>query len=234
MKLKLVKKVDEAAGTKSFYFESDKPIKYLPGQFFYITLPKLTQEEKTGPTRMFTASSSPTEKLLRFTTRMRDTSGFKHSLDGYSIGEMVEVEGPSGTFVIDKNEKGPHVYIAGGIGVTPAISIIQYISDKNLDTSIHLIYSNRKKEDIAFKKDLDKLAGKNIKVTYTLTEENDPNWKGETGRVDEKMIQKLVPETKLQNYWISGPSKMVTTIQDVLTKMGVPLKQIHTEGFSGY
>ncbi|EKD57627.1 MAG: hypothetical protein ACD_57C00206G0001, partial [uncultured bacterium] len=81
MKLKLVKKKNEAEGTKSFFFESETKVDYSPGQYFFITLPKLNYPDQRGETRHFTLSSSPTEQLLRITTRIRPESGYKKTLD---------------------------------------------------------------------------------------------------------------------------------------------------------
>ena len=98
MKLRLVKKTDEAKGTKSFFWEPEKKINYLPGQYFYFTLPKMTREDPKGNTRHFTLSSSPTEgNLIRHTTRIRE-SGYKKSLDDLKIGSEILGEGPNGTF----------------------------------------------------------------------------------------------------------------------------------------
>src|SRR3990172_9740092 len=105
MLLKLKEKVKEAMGTTTFLWESEKSVSYLPGQYFYYTLPKLIYPDSKGPTRHFTLSSSPTEgKLLKLTTKIRKESGFKQTLDALPIGSQVEGEGPSGTFIIDEHE----------------------------------------------------------------------------------------------------------------------------------
>jgi len=137
MKLALVKKEDVAKGTKSFYWEPEKKVNYLPGQYFYYTLPKLNYDDPRGPTRHFTISSSPTEdNLLRLTTRIRPESAYKKTLDELKIGDTVSGEGPSGTFILDEHEKGPHVLIAGGIGITPFRSFIKYNIDNNLSDTL--------------------------------------------------------------------------------------------------
>jgi len=100
MKLELVDKKIEAQGTKSFFWETQKEIKYLPGQYFYFTLPKLSYPDSRGATRHFSLSSSPTEgKLIRCTTRIRQESGFKKTLDELPIGSEIEGEGPEGSYI---------------------------------------------------------------------------------------------------------------------------------------
>src|SRR3989344_6788227 len=157
MQLKLVKKVTEARGTKSFFWEPEKPVDWLPGQYYYFTLPKLNYPDARGATRHITISSSPTEgKLLRLTTRIRQESGYKKTLDTLAIGDVIEGEGPNGTLILDENEKGKsHIFLAGGIGITPFRSFIKYNIDKNLKIPMYLIYSNSVPGEIVFKKELD-------------------------------------------------------------------------------
>ncbi len=233
MVLKLVKKIEEAKGTKSFFFEPSEKITWLPGQYFYHTLPKLNYPDTKGATRHFTISSSPTEgNLIRLTTRIRDGSGFKQTLDELPIGSAIEGEGPSGTFIIDENEPGTHVILAGGIGITPFRSIIKYILDKKLKTPIYLIYSNSTPEEITFKEELEGWTKKssNIKIEFVVTSKD--------GRVDEGKINKFLENWKLQiadcTFWLCGPPPMVDAMEQVLGKMNVGLGQVRSEKFTGY
>lgn len=241
MKLKLVKKQTEARGTKSFFFEPEKKIDWLPGQFYYFTLPKLNYPDPKGATRHLTISASPTEgSLIRLTTRVREESGFKKTLDELALGEIIEGEGPSGTFILDEAEKDQkHVFLAGGIGITPFRSIIKYLVDKKLKTPIHLIYSNSVPEEIAFRKELMDWAKKypNIRVDMTITkpEESKEKWTGLTGRIDEKLLSNLITES-LNNFvfWLCGPPAMVDAMEAVLGKLNVPLANVRSEKFTGY
>lgn len=233
MKLKLVKKTNEAKGTKSFFFEPDQKITWLPGQYFYFTLPALTHSDPRGATRHFTISSSPTEgNLIRLTTRIRDESGFKQTLDELPTGSVIEGEGPNGTFIIDENEPGPHFVLAGGIGITPFRAIAKYLADKKLKTSLYILYSNSTAEEIAFKKELESLVKKNpnIKIEFIVTSKD--------GRIDEEKIKKFLDHWSLAikdcAFWISGPPAMVDAMETVLGKMDVRAGQVRSEKFTGY
>ena len=239
MKLKLVEKRDEAKGTKSFFWETEKPVNYLAGQYFYFTLPSLNYPDPRGATRHFTLSSSPTEgNLLRNTTRIREESGYKKTLDDLEIGTLIEGEGPNGTFILDEAEPGPHVFLAGGIGITPFRSMIKYAADKNLNTQIHLIYSNSIPEEIAFRAELDGLAKSwpNLKLDMTVTkpEESKEPWKGLTGRIDENLIQKLVPDINNNIFWVCGPPAMVEAMEQTLGKLNLSSGKVRSEKFTGY
>lgn len=239
MKLKLVEKREEAQGTKSFFFETEKEIKYLPGQFFYFTLPKLTYKDARGATRHFTLSSSPTEgKIIRMTTRMRKESGYKKTLDELEIGVTIEGEGPSGEFILDENEPGPHVFLTGGIGITPFRSIIKYHLDKDLLTKIHFIYSNKTPELISFREELEEWAkgNDNFKLDLVITQPEDSKkpWKGLRGRIDETMIRKLVGDVSKPTFWICGPPAMVDGMEKQMGKLKVSIGKVRSEKFTGY
>ena len=159
MQLQLVKKVDEARGTKSFFFNivdgylSEEKLSWEPGQYIYITLPYLNYPDERGDTRHFTISSSPTEgDLIRITIRIRQESGYKKTLDELPIGSEVEGKGPQGTFLFDSKIEY-NIFLAGGIGITPFRSIIKNVIDdkQKQKTNIHLIYSNSD-NDFIFKK----------------------------------------------------------------------------------
>ncbi|MBI4157342.1 FAD-dependent oxidoreductase [Candidatus Woesebacteria bacterium] len=233
MKLKLIKKNNEAKGTVSFFFKPEKKVNWLPGQYFYHTLPKLKYPDPKGATRHFTISSSPTEgNTIRLTTRIRDESGFKQTLNGLQVGAEIEGEGPSGTFILDENEPGPHVILAGGIGITPFRAIIKYIIDNRLKIPIYLIYSNSAPEEITFKKEFEGWVKKNsnIKIEFVITRKD--------GRVDESMINNFLKNWKLQTasctFWVCGPPPMVDAMEKALGKMSVSLSQVRSEKFTGY
>lgn len=241
MKLTLVKKQDEAKGTKSFFWEPEKSLTYLPGQFLYYTLPSLKYPDPRGDTRHFTICSSPTEgKTLRLTTRIRPESGYKKTLDELPLGSEIEGEGPNGTFILNDNDLGPHVFLAGGIGITPFRCMLKYVADKKLSHQIHLIYSNSIPEEITFRKEFEQLVltYPNIKISMTITkpEESKEKWTGLTGRIDENLIKKLVTSDYSSSalFWLCGPPPMVDAVRDILGKVGVTSNRLRAEKFTGY
>ncbi len=231
MKLKLIKKLDEARGTKSFFWEPEGKVDFLPGQFYYFTLPKLNYPDGRGSTRHFTISSSPTEgNVLRLTTRIREESGFKKTLDELALGDEVEGEGPNGTFILDESEKGKnHVFLAGGIGITPFRVFLRYNIDKKLNIPMHLIYSNSD-SDFAFKRELEDMQKKYdfIKVDFFDT--------SKSGHLDEKSIKNLVSESELSSsvFWMVGPPGFTNAMEEVVEKLKIDSDKIRSEKFTGY
>lgn len=239
MKLKLIEKRDEASGTKSFFWQPEKPVNWLAGQYYYFTIPVMKYPDPRGNTRHFTISSSPTEgSILRITTRIRPESGYKKTLDELPIGSVIDGEGPNGTFILDESTKNSNVFIAGGIGITPFRSIIKYVVDKKLGTNIHLIYSNSTPEEITFRKELEEWMGANpnIKIDMTIShpEESKEQWTGLTGRVDDVMIKKLIYDIENPTFWVCGPPAMIDAMELVLGKMGITSDHIRSEKFTGY
>lgn len=241
MKLKLTDKKEEASATKSFFFEPEEKVEWLPGQYFYITLPKLIHEDPKGDARHLTNSASPTEgSIVRITTRLRKESGFKQTLDSLPIGSVVEGKGPNGIFCIDEKSLGNHIFLAGGIGITPFRSIIKYALDKNLGINMSLVYSNSLPEEITFREDMEKWTKnhQNFKLYTTISkpDESSQKWEGATGRIDENLINKLFGKDDIQKstFWLSGPPVFVSAMEDLLSKIRVPLDNIRTEKFTGY
>lgn len=229
MKAKLIKKKAEAKNTVSFYFKPEKNVSFLPGQYYYFTLPKLDFPDSRGATRHFTIASSPTEtELIMLTTRIREESGYKKTLDALPIGSVVEIEGPNGTLILDESEKeSSHVLIAGGIGITPFRSIIKYNVDKKLKIPMYLIYSNNSPEFV-YKKELDQIAKSNdyIKIAYFDS--------SVSGHLNESSLRALIANDDSLNatFWLVGPPPFIDAVEVALEKLKI--NNVRSEKFTGY
>ena len=241
MRLKLVKKIKEAKGTMSFFWEPEREIQWFPGQYFYYTLPKLKFEDSRGPTRQFTIASSPTEgQILRLTTKFpEEMSGFKKTLLTFNTGDIVEGEGPSGMLKFNEDEKDKvHIFLAGGVGITPFRASIKYDIDKNLHTKIYLIYSNSQVPEIAYRRELESWAAKydQLKLNITISEQIDRKWRGLIGRVNIDMVNKLIKTRKEDNlaFWAVGPPKFVYAMETIIDNFNIAPENKHIEIFTGY
>ena len=197
-----------------------------------LTIPGIEKGKK-----IFTIASSPYEKDLVFVMRLRD-SEFKNKMISLTIGEIIDAEGPTGhKFIIHDNKKIPAVFISGGIGITPTISMLKQIMHDRIPYRIILFYSNRKEEDISFKEEIKELENKNenLKVIFTITQDSEnKSWKGERGRIDGKMIKKYVSDINLPFFYIAGPPEMVTKMKEGIEGIGVSEEHILTKKFGGY
>lgn len=227
MELKLVNKISESSNTKSFFFEPENKIKWIPGQYIYITIPKLNYYDRRGNIRHFTISSSPTEdNLIRITIKMREQSGYKKTLDELPIGYVLEGKGPMELFLIDKSIK-KNVFLAGGIGVTPFRSMIKYNTDLDLKIPMHLIYSNSNDEYI-FKNEFDELQTKYkyIKITYYNSTIS--------GHLNKNKLNSILDIDETDKFWIVGPNPFVDAMEETLEQLNIPSDRILTEKFTGY
>lgn len=240
MQLSLVKKIEEARDTTTFFFKPETPLIWLAGQYIHITLSKLNYPDERGATRHFTIASSPTEgDLLQITTRIRKESGYKKTLNELPIGSVVEGGGLHGLFVFDENSKN-NVFLAGGIGITPFRSMIKWNIDKqslagsagkNLKIPMYLIYSNSDSEFV-FKDELDNWQKENdfLKIQYVNT--------SEIGHLDSKMIKKSVDDWGLKHsectFWIVGPNTFVNAMEEILDELNISGNNIKSEKFTGY
>ncbi|KKQ75946.1 MAG: Oxidoreductase FAD-binding domain protein [Candidatus Woesebacteria bacterium GW2011_GWB1_38_5b] len=203
MKAIFVNKKQEIGNIYSFYFKTKKPQKYYAGQYYYFTL--------NGITKQFTLSSSPTEKLISITTKIHENSEFKKALSALKKGSFVDIEGPNGVLFVDQNLTGQHVFIAGGLGITPFRSMITYLKAKNINAKIKLVYSSS--DGFVFRRPL-------------------PNTVLLDKRIDKQILKKHL--IKDATYWVCGPPAMVTDVENMLIRLKIPQEKILSEKFSGY
>jgi len=230
-RLKFLGKEEIAKNTFSFYFERPKDFVFTAGQNLRLVFPDVENGRRT-----FTIASAPYEKDLKVAMRIRD-SEFKKKIISLEKGDFMEMEGPTGhKFSLHEDKKIPAVFIAGGIGIVPALSIISQTIHDNLKHEIFLFYSNRKKEDISFYRELKKMQEKNpnLKVIFILTKEMNNHEKFEHKRINESMIKKYTPNIKGPFYYISGPEGMVFGMNEMLKEMKINEEKIMTKKFSGY
>jgi len=170
-------------------------------------------------------------------TRMRD-SAFKRVLGSAQTDYEVEIKGPFGSLVLEKNDIRPVVILTGGIGVTPFRSMILQAAEENLMRPIYLFFSNRRPEDAPFLKELTGLQDrfKNFTCINTMTnmEGSHTSWEGETGYITINMIKKYTNELKESVYYIAGPPNMVQAMRTILTEANIEIASIHSEDFLGY
>ena len=222
------------ADTYELWFEPDKKFDFIPGQYMEVTFPH-SKPDSRGVRRFFTIASSPTEKRILIATRISEkSSSFKRALKSVSSGAGISLSSISGGFVLPKDVSEPLIFIAGGIGITPFRSMVQYLLDKNEKRDIVLLYSNRTENDIVFRDTFQAGASVGVKTVYTLTDETSENWQGRTGLIDDEFIKHEVPDFARRTFYISGPAGMVRSFEAMVTKMGIPRGQIKHDYFPGY
>ena len=237
MRICLKERRPETADSMSFIFDlCGQQLQYRSGQILHYELDALAFPDERGNSRHFTISSSPTEEgIVMFTTRVRG-SGFKETLRLAPIGYELSCQTPEGEFVLRQGEtRRRHVFIAGGIGITPYRSILRCSVDMNEPLNVFMLYFNRSSSDIIFRLELESIARQmpTFSLVNVLTEPEE-GWKGQLGKLDEETLRKWVPDPDELIFWISGPPGMVGTCRELLELIGVKEQSIRTDRFMGY
>lgn len=235
---KLLHKQEVAAGTKAFHFEKPANFQFRAGQFVDVTLIDPPETDASGSTRTFTLASAPFENELMVVTRMREHSAFKRVFGALPPGAEVMIEGPMGSFTLHSNASKAAVFFAGGIGITPFLSIVKQAAHEHLPHRIHLFYSNRMPEAAAFLDTLAEMEKANPRfhliATMTDMDQSKRTWSGETGFIDAAMMRRHIEIPLEAIYSIAGPPEMVEAMQRMLVEAGVDPDAVRTEEFAGY
>lgn len=234
MKAKIIDKKEIAKGTLLVTFSVLEPVSFKPGQFFFVTLTNPFYTDDEGNRRHFSIVNAPTEQnILQMATRLRD-SAFKKSLQQLPLDSEVEVGPIGGAFVLPDYTSQPLVFIAGGIGITPYISMLRFIKDKKLPYKVTLLYSNKDRASSAFLGELEQLAKEipNFKLICIMTQ--DEEWNGEKRHIDKTMLREYFPSIDKNLYYVAGPTSMVEMLVKALKDAGVSDSNIKSENFTGY
>ena len=180
----------------------------------------------------FSLASAPTEEVLKFATVIRDESELKEEMDARQPGDTFILSGPFGELVYE-DEEDKIGLIAGGIGVTPFIGILKYLTDCQLGTEATLLYSSRSLAATAFYHELAELCEANdrLRVAYAMTD--DPTYDGDRGRIDRHFVRKHVADYTERAWYVAGPPDFVAAINHML-RTELRLRNIKLEVFTGY
>lgn len=236
--LPLLKKEQLTKDTFTFFFKRTGDERdFVPGQYYEMKL-DINNPDERGDSRVFTISSSPTDReFITITTRIIQSS-FKLRLNEVKQGEKVQFHGPWDDLNFDEHDASPHVFLAGGIGITPYHSILKYTTDKNIQIPMILFVSWKNRDEMVFDEFFRDANNHLEHFSYvpTLTEEGlqPSEWDGELGRINSDMIRKYVSDISNSKYFFSGPPAMVNALKQTVIEMGVSKEKIIAEEFEGY
>lgn len=226
-----------ANATMAFHFEKPAGFSFKPGQAIDVVLRDPPATDAQNARHTFSIVSAPFEHELVVATRMRD-SAFKRALKALPIGAQRAIEGPFGSLTLHNDRARPAVFIAGGIGVTPFMSILRQATKDRLPQRLLLLYSNRRSEDAAFLAELQRLErqGETFRLIATMTQLGDSRcpWEGETGVIDGPLIKRAVAGLAAPIYYVAGPPALVEAMRQTLNGAGIDDDDIRSEDFYGY
>lgn len=227
-----------ARDTGEFTFTSNHKIKFEAGQYMEFTLDHYPVDSR-GNRRYFTISSSPLEDRISIGIKFdkNNSSSFKKALAEMEIGDQIFAGQIGGDFILPKDKKQKICFIAGGIGVTPFKSMINYLIDKDETRDIVLVYCAKRIEELAYTNLFHRAnVTFGLKAVSTLTDlDHIPeDWVGYKGFIDAGMIITEVPDYLDRTFYISGPNSLVQASSKMLIEIGVKKNKIKTDYFPGF
>lgn len=208
----------------AFLFPKDKSFTFTPGEYMEWTLPHKNMDSR-GNRRYLSLASSPTEDTVLAVIRYYEPpSSYKKNLIAMQKGETITAINLSGDFILPKNLSTPIAFIAGGVGITPFRSMIQYIVDKQLKCDIVLLFINKTPDEIVFQDVFKKAEAYGVRTVYHTSSTD--------GHVTEEVIKKNIPDYMNRIFYMSGSQLMVSDLKKILK--GLKVKKIKTDFFPGY
>lgn len=199
-------------------FEAEDPqFTFRPGEYVQIVL-------ANGQKRYFSVMSSPSElPVIKIGTRPSN-SEFKKILASMPLGTTIEVNGPWGDVVLpDDGKERSYYFIAGGIGVTPFLSMIKYKTEQLLPCDVSLLYFSDNPP--LFKTDLENWAVESMHTRVLFVHE----------RISPAVLKpKLLEDYASSIFFVAGPPGFVNSAMSALKDIGIPQQKIIHESYTGY
>ena len=141
---------------------------------------------------------------------------------------------PAGRFTFTGTEAEGIVMIGGGVGITPLMAKIRYLTDLGWPGKIHLVFAVKTEADIIFRDEIDYLRRRfpNLCVTITLTRGTASGWSGERGRISAELLTRVIPQIASQRVHVCGPAEMNESMIKMLRDLGVDDERIKLESFA--
>lgn len=235
--VQLLRREIVAEDTMAFYFSTPDGFAFKPGQSILLKIAVPSESGNVEDSRRFTIASAPQDRELMIATRLRNTP-FKQTLKDLPIGTKVSINGPSGTMVLNENADRPLVFLAGGIGITPFLSMARDAVRRRLPHPIWLFYGNRRPEDAAFLDELHELARRrstfHVIAVMSQPENSARGWIGETGFIRRELLERHLADPRVAHYYFAGPPAMTAAMREMLKELGVPKRAMRSEDFFGY
>jgi predicted ferric reductase len=203
---------------------------YMPGQFSFIAFLSAHISKEEHP---FTIASTLTRpSFLEFI--VRTTGDWTSQLKNLQPGDRVLMNGPFGLFShLRLCQKKEIILIAGGIGITPMLSMLRYMADHDDQRKITLIWSNQTRKHIIFPHEFQNLEVqlKRLRILHVMT--RDPEFTGEKGRLDRLKLKRLISDCSISSaVFVCGPDQMMQEVYNALVSLGFSRRMIFMERFS--
>jgi len=218
-------------------FQQEHPVRFRPGQYLDWTLAH-DHTDSRGNRRYFTISSSPGDDDLTIGVEFKEpSSSFKKRLKAMEPGERIAAGHLAGDFVMPRDPQEKLAFVAGGIGVTPFISMIRDLMERGEKRDVVVLVTNRYETGAAYLDVFEKARTElGTRTVFTLTGPRDTlpaGWAGRTGRIDDRFVREEVPDYEQRVFYICGSQRLVGGIKETLAGLDIERGNIRSDFFPG-
>jgi predicted ferric reductase len=199
-----------------------KAIKFKPGQFAFVKFSSKVLSREAHP---FSFSSFDGESLK---IAIKEAGDYTKKVGGLTKGDTADIEGPFGIFSFKNIKNENQIWIAGGVGITPFLSMLRSLGEKDRDYKIDFYFSVKDKSCLAFKDEIESIAriNKNLNVIFWTTDTN--------GFISAEKIKSQTTSLMQRDILICGPGVMMSTLKKQFLNLGFEKGNLHTEEFKLY
>lgn len=231
----LEKVEDVAEGTKIFWFSKPEGFTFIAGQYVAMRITSLVAPDTKNGVRSLSLASAPDEEYLGFAVRYSE-SGFKATLWAMNIGDTLEITDAVGFFTIPETETREIVFLIGGIGITPARSILKQAEIEKSQKKYTLFYANRTPKDAPFAEELRGFSVQNFRMIEVMSQCDGGDGNDtcdEHGYICEDILKKYLTNPQENVYYLVGSPSFVEVMEQLLEGFGVSKENWHTDPFTG-
>ncbi|GAB3067727.1 ferredoxin reductase family protein [Pedococcus soli] len=205
-------------------------VPFRPGQFAWLKIGASPFVFEEHPFTIASAATEPWRKEFA----IKPLGDFTEILAGLRPGRRVYLDGPHGSFTLDGLRSSAFVFIAGGVAVTPMLSMLRTLADRGDRRRAVLIVAGRTADDLLHRADHEHLDARLDLHVVEILEEPPQDWRGEVGWLTEAVLHAAIPQQRVPgrvDFFICGPAPMVAATVRILDDLGVASRRVHTELF---
>jgi ferredoxin-NADP reductase len=221
---------EESPSVKSFDISlTGGDFDFLPGQYIDLFVDTPTGIIVGG----YSIISAPVDYKNKISIAVKKIEGALATVqlhDKTLVGDMFHLQGPGGDFYYEPNLGSSIVFVAGGIGITPFISMIKHINKTEPNLKVALIASAKVPSELIFREEIIDISHHNLNINpiFTVTQPTEENWDGKIGRINRSTLSSFAAD-KSNVFLISGPDDMQENVESMLTDLGVLKRNIKRE-----
>jgi predicted ferric reductase len=204
-------------------------LKFHPGQFAWIS----TDRRPFGHVEHPFSFSSSVFELPEVGFTIRERGDFTAGIGNLEPGTKMYLDGPYGHFTYTRHPSSGYVFIAGGIGITPVMSMLRTLAADGDTRPLYLIYVARDVGRVVFREELEALSRRLDLRMHLVLRYPPADWQGETGRLDPVLLHRLLPTHTIgYHFFVCGPDAMMDMVEDELLGHSIGFRRVHSERFN--